>query len=263
MKKKIGFAFGGGGARGLAHIGVLKILEKEGIQADMAAGTSMGSIIGAAYALGMPIAEMEKLALGITRRTALRDLFDPCVPKQAMLKGQKVNKYINSVFDNAEFKNTRIPLKIVATDLECGDEVVLEKGNIADAVMASICVPGIFPPVRIGNKILIDGGVVNPTPVDVVADMGADAVIGIDLVMKRKIVLDKPSIITTLFQSYEIIRSHSVRSKLAGPLKNTVIIKPEMRGTIDSFKFHDIQKFIASGEKAAVDEMDNIRQLLK
>ncbi len=262
--KKIGLALGGGGARGLAHIGVLKVLEEEDIHIDMIAGVSMGAIIGACYATGISIDEIEKEALSMNKRKVFSSIMDLSRPSKSILKGKKAFRFISKFLSDKTFLETKLSFGVIATDLESGDEVILKRGNIAKAVQASMSVPGIFPPVKIGSKYLIDGGVVNPTPTDLVKKMGADVVIGVDLVMKKSVKLNNPGTIATLMQSYEIIRSQAVKFKMNDKVinGNLAVIQPEIRSTIDSFKFYNIDKFIKSGEDATRKVMPKIKSLI-
>lgn len=258
---KIGIALGGGGARGIAHIGVLKVLKKEGIKIDFISGASMGSLIGACYSLGISLEELEAEALSFNKRKALSQLFDFNNPKISLLGNTKITKYINKYLRNADFEDTKIPLQIVATSLASGKEVVLKKGDLSKAVIASISVPGIFPPVKIDDEYLIDGGIVNCTPVDLVEKMGSDIVIGVDFIIKKEIeILKHPSIIETLMQSYEIIRSNGTLANIKKVNSDLILIQPHLRGSIDSFKFYDIGKFIESGEKAALKMIPEIKE---
>lgn len=261
---KIGLALGGGGARGIAHIGALKVLEKEGIKIDYLSGVSMGSFIGACYVAGISLEEMEKEALSFNKKKAIKLFLDIANPKRSLIKGVKVANYIRDFLKNKNFEDTKIPFKTVATDLSNGKEVVLDKGSLANAVRASIGVPGIFPPVKIGESYLVDGGIVNCTPVDLVEKMGADIIIGVDLIIKREIKLEKaPGMVTSLVQSFEIIRSHGTLSNIKKVSRDVILIKPHLRGAIDSFKFYDIDKFIDSGERAAREAMPEIKRKIE
>lgn len=262
-KKKIGLALGGGGARGLAHIGVLKVLEEAGIEIDMIVGTSMGAFVGSYYALGLDLAELEKEAISFTKTKAISTFVDLATHRKSILKGIKAEKYIRKmVGEKTLLEDTRIPTRIVCTDLSNGEEIILKKGDISEAIRASISVPAIFPPVKIDGRYLVDGGVINSTPVDVVKNMGADVVIGVDLVMKREAKLDNPNMVTSLLQSYEIIRTQWIKHNISRVDKDAVIIEPEMRGTIDSFKFYDINKFIVSGEEATCKALPKIMEMI-
>lgn len=258
--KKIGLALGGGGARGLAHIGVAKELLKEGIEIDMIAGCSMGAIIGACIALGMKMEEVEDIILKFSSKRKIVSLLDFGIMNGAVMKGEKSYGFLESHFGDATFSKTKIPFSAVATNLNTGEETVISRGRIMTALRASSGVPGIFPPVKIGKDYFIDGGVVNPTPVDVAKDMGADVIIGVDLVLSKHTRLENPNMFTTLMQSYEIIRNQAIKLKQKDSKSRAIIIKPPSRSLTDSFKFHNIKKFIDSGEIAAKEAMPEIKK---
>ncbi len=259
-KLKIGIALGSGGARGMSHIGVLKVLEENNIPIDCIVGCSMGAIIGASYALNPDIKEGEEKLLSLTKRD-LFGLIDLASPGKALISGKKIKNFIRKFVNDKSFSDTKIPLKVVATDLESGKEVIISKGKLADAVRASIGTPGIFLPVRFGKRLLIDGGVVNPTPIDVVKKMGADIIIGVDLTTQTNSKFKNPSIIKTLVQSFRALRAQTVKSNFYN-IKNTIIIKPQL-SSIDSYKFYDAQKFIEEGEKATKKVLSKIKKLIK
>jgi len=178
-KPKIGLALGAGGPRGLAHIGVLKVLEKNGISIDCVAGTSMGSLIGAIYAAGIEITRLEEIALNMDLKQ-IAVMFTPTIPRSGLIEGKRVREFIKSFVSDANIEDLKIPFAAVATDIETGEEIVINKGSVAEAVRASISIPGIFTPVRLGDRFLVDGGLVNPVPVSVVAQMGVDAIIAVN-----------------------------------------------------------------------------------
>ncbi|RLF31312.1 MAG: hypothetical protein DRN07_07465, partial [Thermoplasmata archaeon] len=155
----MGLALSGGGARGLAHIGVLKVLEREDIPVDFLAGTSMGGIIAAAYAAGLSIEYIEKEALRMGRLRNLITLMDRSLPRLGLFEGQKVQEYLAGHLGDITFDELKIPLALVAVDLETGEEVVLRKGRVVDAVRATISLPGVFAPYRLDGRLLVDGGV--------------------------------------------------------------------------------------------------------
>ncbi len=262
--KKIGLALGGGGARGLAHLGVLKALENAGIKIDAIAGVSMGAAIASAYSLGYTIDEIEKIALKYSRKRNLFQILDFNFSRQSVIKGVKVKKFFNDVYNNATFKDFKIPVYVVATNLETGEEEIFTQGLVADAVQASSAVPGIFPPVKIKKDYYIDGGVVNPTPTDVLKRKGMDIIIGVDLVIKRNLEMKNPNIVSTLLQSYEIIRTLAVKYKLnLADNKNLILLKPDLRGAMDSFRFQDISRFIQAGEEAGKKALPQIIKTLQ
>lgn len=262
--KKIGLALGGGGARGLAHLGVLKVLKREGIKIDYVSGVSMGSIIGSLFALGLDLEEIEKEILKFNYKVKLLGIIDiDLFSKKSVLKGIKPYKFIEKFINSeANFEDTKIPFSIVVTDLFTGNEVVLNSGNILEAVKASSCVPGLFPPVKIGEKYYIDGGVVNPTPVDKALSMGADVVIAVDLIVKKNIKTDEPTFFSALMRSYDIIRAQAVKFKMNEAGDKVILIKPEIGGIADSFKFDNMDRFIKAGEEAAERALPEIKERL-
>ena len=183
--KKIGLALGSGAARGLAHIGVLKALKEGNVSVDMIAGSSVGALVGACFAKGKRIKDFED----IVRETDWRKLLKLADPNLAlMLKGfvhgNKVKELLKAIIGDIEFKDLKIPLSVVATDINTGEEVIIKEGSVIEAVRASISIPAIFMPVKLKDKFLVDGGIVNPIPVKVVKDMGADFIIACNVIHK-------------------------------------------------------------------------------
>lgn len=179
--KKIGYALGGGGARGLAHIGVLKVLEENGIFPDVIAGTSIGALVGALYASGLTAAEIEQLALHVDWRR-LAPLTDFTLSRSGFIRGRRIVSLLQSILGPQSFSELRLPFACVATDIITGEEVVLRHGPVVDAVRATISIPGILTPARIGGRHLVDGGLVNEVPVSTCRQMGADYVIGVNVI---------------------------------------------------------------------------------
>ncbi|MBS0506644.1 MAG: patatin-like phospholipase family protein [Proteobacteria bacterium] len=176
---KVGLALGSGSARGWAHIGVLQVLRDEGVQPDMVCGASIGALVGAAYAAG----ELERFAEWV-QTLGLREVFGFMDFNLAggMLKGEKLIAFWRRHFADFDIAESPLPFAAVATDLHSGAEVWLRDGSIADAVRASIALPGLFTPmVRADGRLLVDGGLVNPVPTSLARAMGADIVIGVDL----------------------------------------------------------------------------------
>lgn len=179
MTPKIGLALGSGSARGLAHIGVLRAIEEAGIRIDMIAGTSIGALIGAAYSAGR-LDELERDFRSIDRKR-IGALLDPVLPWSGFIDGKKIAEFVRAHVSLKAVEQLPIPFCAVATELFSGQETVIREGDLIDAVRASISVPGIFSPVRWKNRILVDGGLVNPVPVSAVRALGADIVIAVDL----------------------------------------------------------------------------------
>lgn len=183
MKKvkipKIGLVLGGGGPRGLAHIGVIKVLKENNIPIDFISGTSIGAMIGAFYACSRDIKKVEEIALGIDHKFMF-SLLDPSIG-QGLFGGDKVMNFIEKSMDHKQFADLQIPLSIAATNFKNGEAVIINDGDVASAIRASISLPLVFKPVKREGKLLIDGGLSLPVPVNVVKDMGADIVIAINL----------------------------------------------------------------------------------
>ena len=189
---KFGLALGSGSARGLAHVGVIQVLEAYGIPIDMIAGTSIGSVIGSLYASGASIEELEKAALSMKISKTL-SLLDLALPHSGFIRGDRAEEILNKIaLEDKTFDDLNIPFSAVATIIENGTEVVINQGKVIDAVRASISIPGIFTPVKYQDYYLVDGGLVNPVPVDVVKSMGADIIIAVSLakIKSRTITLD-------------------------------------------------------------------------
>jgi len=173
----IGLALGGGFARGFAHLGVLQVLEQNHIPISHIAGTSVGSILGAAYASGAPLARI----IETCRTLRFRDIARWRVSRLGLASNQRLENLIERVFESRQFEDLRIPLAVVATDLTSGEPVVFTQGNLVDAIRASCAFPGLFEPVVIGTRCLADGGLVAPVPTRAARDLGAAVVIGVSV----------------------------------------------------------------------------------
>ena len=176
---KVGLALGSGSSRGWAHIGVIKALTEAGIRVDYVAGTSIGAVVGAAYASGR-IDSLKNVVLQLDWKK-ITFLLDVVFPKSGLIDGNKIAEFIRSNVGERNIEDLPLPFCAVSTDLATGNEVIIQDGDIIEAVRASISVPGIFTPVRKDDMTLVDGGLVNPVPVSVVREMGADLVIAVDL----------------------------------------------------------------------------------
>ena len=261
-QKKIGLALGSGGTRGFAHIGVLKVLISEKIPIDYLAGSSAGAIMAAYFAVHGEIESLESLVIKMKKIESAR-LIDFISPKKALIRGRKIQKFLDNLFMYSNFSQVKTPLKIVATDLRRGQEVILEKGNIAQAVLASGTLPGVFPPVSLGKKLLVDGGVTNPTPVDVVRKMGADIIIGVDLTMKGKVSLNDPNTIEVLVRSFDVLRTEATKLTVGKFGKNLIVIKPKVRGEFNFLDgFNRRKEMIEEGERVTRKALPKIRKLL-
>ena len=216
-RPKVGLALGSGSARGLAHIGVTRALKEAGIQVDYVAGTSIGAAIGAVYASGK-LDSLQDAYLAMDWKK-IAYFFDVVFPKSGIIDGKKVADFMRDYVHSDNIEELPLPFKAVATELNSGEEVVLETGDVIDAVRASISVPGMFTPVRRDGRVLVDGGLVNPVPVNVARAMGADIVIAVDI--NHGIVAGKASAPqvesqpdTDLLQTLSLLGSERYRSAM-------------------------------------------------
>lgn len=177
----VGLALGGGAALGIAHIGIIRVLEQEGIDIDMVTGSSMGALIGSLWVTGKNADEMEKIARGFEKRSALFGLVDPIFPLSGVIGGVAIRKWLGKHLGNSTFYSTRIPFKVIAYDLAKRQELVINGGSIVDAVCKSIAIPGVFKPIKEKDKVIIDGGVMNPLPTNVLVSEGIKKIISVNV----------------------------------------------------------------------------------
>jgi NTE family protein len=200
---RIGLALSGGATRGAAHIGVLQVLEREGIHPDLITGTSAGAIVGAAYASGMTPEEISllfhQLSWSTLANISLRNHL-------GLFNTSPMEEFIESNIGPRTFNDLPIPLAVVACDISTGERVILNQGSVSRAVRASSAVPGLFAPVEIEDRMLVDGGVVDNLPVALAYDMGADYVIGVDIASSNQ-VIHKPANFMEVLMSADTIRS--------------------------------------------------------
>lgn len=177
---RVALVLGGGGARGLAHIGVLKVLEKNNIPIHLIVGTSMGAFVGGFYAAGTGIDLMEELALSVDRKFIAK-MLSPSFSTSGLVDGERVRSYLEKFLGNVNIEDLGIPFSSVATDLTMGEEVIFSNGSLLDAIMASIAIPALFKPVHYQNRYLVDGGLVNPLPVSIAHKLRANVVIAVNV----------------------------------------------------------------------------------
>jgi len=268
-QRKVGLALSGGSARGLAHIGVLSVLEKEGIPIDIIAGTSMGAIVGAVYTAGKDINLIKKIATSLTKKRVF-SLLDPTLPKTGSIKGEKFQSWLRSIIGDIDFDDLRIPFACVATDITTGEEVIIKEGSVLEGVRASYSMPIIFTPVRWQGRYLVDGGLVNPVPVRIAREMGADFVIAVNVstyiadrtqgTNKEKPQTSKaPNIFTIITQTINIIEHQIAMPSLK---QADVIITPEVKH-IRSSDFLRSQECIMRGQQAARHAIPEIKEQLE
>lgn len=218
--KKIGLALGGGAVLGAVHVGVLKALEEKGIKISAICGTSAGAIVAALYAFGKTPQEIENIIVEFE----WKKLSSLTLSKYGVLSNEKIGEIIKKNIGDKRFKDAKIPLGMIATDITTGEKVILDKGSVAESVVASTCIPGIFIPVELGGRFLVDGGIVENIPLSCLKDKDVDFLIGVDLVPERS--YKKPdNIIEVLYNSFNFL----VRiNKNAQTKEADLTIKPDL-----------------------------------
>jgi len=285
-KLKVGLALGGGGARGLAHIGVLKILERKNIPIDLITGTSMGAIIGAIYALKKDISAIEKITEKYSKITEFNiDLsfsekekkdkpyflkkmsdflkksyiFNLGFRKKYVNDGEGLKKILKDLVDDKVFTDTKIPFAAVAADLVKGEKVIINQGKLFDALLASASIPGMFPPIISNNKILVDGGIVSVVPIDVAQSLGANFIIAVDVNQSIKRRFEFKNTVDILFRADSITSAKLRKLQLSFA---DVVITPKV-GRFHWSDFSKPEKCIREGEIAAQNAILELKKKLK
>ena len=287
---RIGLALSSGGAKGLAHIGVIQVLEENGIEVDCVAGASMGAYIGGLWAHGADGAELEAMARENEGRWSFWSLFDPVLPpRRGFLRTRKVMRRLRRSLGDASFCDLVRPLRVLATNLETLERVVFSQGDVCEAIEASVAIPGIIVPVTIGGETLIDGGIADPLPVDVLMEMGIERIIAVNVIpppeQLRKWRNEKcmprdaaatggamgaflnrhlnyfanGNVLDTLLQA---VSGAQTRVAEASSLKADILLRPLCSGA----KWHDFKnpgKYVALGREAAEAQLPKIIALAK
>jgi NTE family protein len=255
---KIALVLGGGAARGFAHIGVIKVLEAQGIVPDIVVGTSAGSLVGALYAAGNNGQALQKLALAMDE-AAISDWSVPFFSHSTgVLKGEGIQQYVNKTINHVPIEKLKMLFGAVATDLRSGQPILFRRGNTGLAVRASSAVPSVFQPVRIGNAEYVDGGLVSPVPVSFARKMGADFIIAVNISAQPD-AQPAGNTFEVLLQTFAIMGQSINQYELK---QADIVIRPEL-GAMKGNDFNGRGVAILAGEKAAQSQMSEIRQKLK
>lgn len=219
-EQKIGLALGGGAVLGAAHIGVLRAIDELGIEIDFIAGTSIGAFVAGLYASGMTWEEIQSM----TKKLKWLDLSSPSFSKLGLLSNHRMGELIREKIGPVNLEDAKIPVAMIAADIETLEKVVLTKGEIAKAAMASTCIPGIFAPVEIDGRLLVDGGVVENVPISPLLDMGAEIIIAVDLNTEHK--SKKPeNLIEVLLRTFSLSSGTATRFQTTGA---DILIAPDL-----------------------------------
>ena len=265
-RKKIGLVLGGGSAKGFAHIGVLRVLEKNNIPIDMVSGTSIGSIIGALHCLGYSSFEIENLIKGVSWRR----LLDLNLPKKGLIKGIKIESILREMFKDKKFSELNKPLFVTATDILNKQEIVFNKGDVTRAVRASISIPGIFNPVENNGRVLVDGGVLDNLPIEILKKNGAEIIIAVNLenLENKKVVyeqavvgennLDLPNIFTIISGAINLAEQEKTRILLS-QVNEEIILNPDVR----EIGYKDFQKLEIGIRKGVLEAEKKLGEILE
>ncbi|WP_230182424.1 patatin-like phospholipase family protein [Aquabacterium sp. CECT 9606] len=248
---RIGLALGGGAARGFAHIGVLQVLEEQGIKPDLVVGTSAGSLVAAIYAAGKTPGELESMAMNLDEST----MTDWVFPGRSVMKGEALAKFVRGFTAGRQIEQMALPLGIVATDLNSGQPILFRRGDPGTAVRASSSVPAVFAPVRIAGREYVDGGLVSPIPVKYARQMGADLVIAVDI---SAIPEGQPTkgAVDILLQTFNIM-GHSISQY---ELQDAdVVMRPRLSG-IGGGDFGNRRLSILAGREAALSVLQQLKE---
>jgi NTE family protein len=219
FKTRTGLTLGSGAARGLTHIGVLKVVEESNIKIDYLTGCSIGALIGGGYAMGMSVKEIEDIALQ-TDWKRMAKIFSPTLSLSALLNDKYLIEFLDSIFGDTQFRDLHLPFAVVTANIETGQMVVIKEGSLKEAIRASVSIPMIFSPVTVGSYKLVDGGLVNPTPVDVNKQMGADKIIAVNLTQFKKCKSTESKESNQRVSNPQLVKDMPLNAKIEYFLKN-------------------------------------------
>ncbi len=257
-RPKIALVLGGGAARGFAHVGVIRALEQEKVPIDMIVGTSVGSLIGAIYAYDANSFDLEWTAFSLEKD----DLFDygilTAITGMGVAKGEKLEAFVKNKVPVQNIENLKIPFAAIATDLNRGTRVVLDRGPVAKAVRASSAIPGVFNPVDYQGKLLVDGGVIDNLPISVARERGADIVIAVDI-SENVINYNITNLVDVMLQAVTIMAAENVKYKRK---EADVLIAPAV-GNVGMLDFTQKKRCMQAGIEAAQKAMPEIKKKIE
>ncbi|MDE7440437.1 MAG: patatin-like phospholipase family protein [Clostridia bacterium] len=262
MSKKLGLALGSGGSRGVAHVGLLKALEEEGIKPDFIAGSSMGAVVGGVYASGVSAKRMHEIVLKLRKRDII-SINPAALSQMSLLRSGKVRDLL---CENLALKNIEdfpVKFKCVATDILSGKEHVFESGDAAFAIQASSTIPAVFRPLKYENELLVDGGCVCRVPIKIVKEMGADVVIAMDVLKNcSERIDDVHGILNMVLRVYDIMdaQNSALRYERDKSMCD-MLLQPEMKG-MSQYVIKDLDKAFEEGYLLAKKNMPKIKELL-
>lgn len=254
-KPKIALVLGAGSARGLAHIGVLQVLKEQDISFDFIVGSSMGAMVGGIFSSGADIYLLDRMVEYMNHSI----LYDVNLPRQGFMAGRRISGFLELLTKHKDFQQLDPPLCVVATDLVTGERVVVEEGSVAEAIRASISIPGIFRPVRKEDRILVDGAVTDRLPVDVARECGADLIVAVDVTFcegKRVVIRNTWDVIMT---ALDIMQKQQFEA--AAPQAD-ILIQPAVGG-FSPRDFDRSREIVDLGRQAALDKIATIQETIR
>ena len=261
MKKKLGFALGAGGSRGVAHIGFLKAMEEEGIKPDFIAGCSMGSVVGAAYASGMSIKEMERAV----EKLRILDLIIPTSQRGGLFETKRVRKLLERYIGDVEFDELKIPYRCIAVDMITQSVVEFHEGKVLDGVVASSSIPAVFKPTEKDGMRLVDGGVLERVPYRTVKEMGADVVVAVDVLGWRDCKKEMPTTLGMILEVMDLMdnaRTKRNREKDKRKKMYDIWLEPDL-GDMNQYSCKKMNWAMMQGYVLGKLNADKIKKLLK
>lgn len=254
-RKRVGLALGAGSARGLAHIGVLQVLVENQIPVDLIVGSSMGALVGGVYACGSDMNMLGKLVYSMDNRI----FWDIGIPRMGFVGGKRITSFIQLLTKNQTFEQTSIPLVVMATDLLSGQGIAINEGYIADAVRASISIPGVFKPVKRDGMLLVDGAVSHRLPVEEARSRNCDLIIAVDVTCgeERRVAINNTIDVFLTALDIMIRDNFQLTSD-----KGDILIQPAV-GIYSSNDFENSRRIIELGREAAEAQIDKIREAIR
>ncbi|MBE7086795.1 MAG: patatin-like phospholipase family protein [Clostridiales bacterium] len=261
MSKKLGFALGAGGSRGVSHIGFLKAMDEEGIVPDFIAGSSMGSVVGSCYAAGMKPDDMFNEVMKLKFNEIFGLTLNP-LGQGALSRTTRMKKKLKSFLGDKTFNDLKIPFSAIVTDLNTGNPLAISGDkNVVDYVAASSTIPMIFEPFNIGDMSLVDGGVTTRVPVKEVRKMGAEVIVAVDVLGKVRPQHKKHHMFSMLFRAYDIMDSQLSKYKMK-QYKPDIMVFPDL-GDMNQLKFKGMDMAFEKGYEIGKEVAPKIKELIK
>ena len=261
--KKLGFALGAGGSRGVAHIGFLQAMEEAGIRPDFVTGCSMGSIVGACFSAGVSSAAMKDAVIGL-RLGDIAAFNAAPFHRNGLMRMSKARKRIVDLIGERTFSELNIPFACVATDLEAGRTIVLSEGNVADAVIASSSIPGAFTPASFGKyETLVDGGILERVPTKQLKKMGAEVIVAVDvlgdLIIEKKV---QDNLLGTLLRCIDVMDTRATQKKRSGRRYVDLWLEPAL-GSMDQYAVKNLEFAYDKGYELGMANAEKIAELIE